>query len=340
MSYQLLKVRSMYYSLKKTLKLILSVGFSPKLWILELASKFITQQRKKAPQQNDSANPYLQHTLKQTQSKKTDSFTVSLESVVNNPDKIKSLLSEYGICIIDNFIEHQSAIKAGEEMKAYFSSNNFREPRESAKNTYKEEANYLWQTDYAWTDNYLKAANFNKPVINIRSRQKNMDDAGMIDIFNVQILTSTEKLNYTKQCIEKMSGKEIESLLTSFTGYNRKQFNLYYNNGVTQTRGPHVDNNSDPYKLFVYLTDVEKDTDGPYCYLPGSSKKRDWMSFERLKNAINQNPSTEVSSLSREHLTKLFAKAGTAIITNQSGIHCGGIQSKSGERVLLVSNYY
>lgn len=329
----------MFYGLKKKLKLLLSVGLNPKLWVIELASKFITQQQRICSN-TDSLNPYLAEITNQPLLTSLDSFTVSADLITKDPEKINSLLSEFGICIIDNFIPYESALNAGSEMLDYFKSDKFHEPRNSNENIYKEEQNYLWQTDYAWTDNYLKAANFSKPIINIRSRQKDIDDAGMVDIFNIQKLVETEELHFTEQCIEKMSNKKIVSLLSDFTGYKRRQFNLYYNNGVTQTRGPHIDNNSDPYKLFVYLSDVKNDSDGPYCYLPGSSKKRNWMSFERLKNIINQNPSTEVSSISREHLVKIFGKAGTAIITNQSGIHCGGIQSEDGERVLLVSNYY
>lgn len=329
----------MYYSLKKNLKLMFSVGFNPKLWIIELATMFIKQQQKRFSSSN-LENPYLLDILTQKKITNLDHLTVSLEQITENPNSVESLLTNYGICIIKDFVPHDSALQAGEEMIAYFNGKDFLKPKNSDTIDYKEEQNYLWQTDSAWTDNYLEAANFNKPLINIRSRQKNVDDAGMIDIFNIQQLAKSEKLKSTHYCIDKMADKKMVTFLTNFTGYSRKQFNLYYNNGVTKTRGPHIDNNSDPFKLFVYLTDVVNDSDGPYCYLPGSSTKRDWMSFERLKNIINRNPGTEVSSLPRESLTKIFGKAGTAIITNQSGVHCGGIQSEDGERVLLVSNYY
>lgn len=327
----------MYYFFKKKLKLIASVGVNPKLWVIELATRIISQ---KSNNNTSFENPFFSDILLQTEPDNTDTFTVDQEAIKNNPEKIESLLSEYGICIITNFIPHKIALQAGNEACSYLCKQKFQSPKDSSKGNYNEEDNYLWQTDNAWTNNYLKAANYRKPVINIRSRKLNVDDAGMIDIFNIQKLAINEDLKATDSCLKIMSAKDITSLLTNFTGYKQRQFNLYYNKGVIKTRGPHIDNNSDPHKLFVYLTDVESDSHGPYCYLPGSIKKRNWMSYERLKNVINKNPSTEVSSLSRTHLTKVFGKAGTAIITNQSGIHCGGVQTEDGERVLLISNYY
>lgn len=265
-------------------------------------------------------------------------FDVRLEST--SSERIKQTLTHHGICVLNHFLPRQSAHKAAQEMQAYFASEQFSAPRESQIKEYGEEEHYIWQTDYAWSDHYLEVANAKKTVINIRARNSQSDDAGMVDIFDIERLTQAVHLSQTQLCLDTMHNAKWSSLLSQHSGYARRQSNLYHNRGVQKTRGPHIDNNSDPYKLFLYLSDVNEEKNGPYCYLPGSANKRHWMTKERLKNAYENRPSTEASSVSRNTMLPIYGSAGTAIITNQSGIHCGWPQHENGERLMLVSNYY
>jgi hypothetical protein len=243
------------------------------------------------------------------------------------------------VCIIEDFVPRDLAIEAGGLVEKYYDDEIKR--REKILNTIGyEEGEQVWQTDYAWTDSYLKMAGSDRAVVNIRSQKDGVDDSGMVDIFGIEKIATA--LGWTELCslVETIEASHIKKVIQRVARYPQRHWNLYLNRSVVQTRGPHIDNNDSPYKMFVYLSDVVEEGSGPYCYLPKSHVRRKWMSYERLRNAVLNFPSTEVSSVDRNQLTKLMGKAGTAIITCQSGIHCGWPQEKEGRRLALVANFY
>ena len=303
-----------------------SLGLNPANWLFDLVSVYISRQ---------SANKELEALVLAQQD--VASFTLP-----GNADQvqIETALDQFGVCVLENFINPGVAIEAGLEVESYFDDHIRQHKDLTSDSTYIEDDDALWQSDYAWSANYLQLAKHVKPVVNIRSHQEGVDDSGMVDIFGVDRLARSANLNRLSAILKTASDSVASKAIKQVIGYPQQQANLYINRSVVQTRGPHIDNNNSPHKLFVYLSDVTSQDNGPYCYLPGSHKRRRWMSFERLKNAVNGYPSTEVSSVDRASLCKLLGAAGTAVITCQSGIHCGWPQQDSGRRLALVVNFY
>ena len=108
-----------------------------------------------------------------------------------------------------------------------------------------------------------------KPVINIRGNSG--WDTDFCDIFNPELLFKEINLDelkindFFKGIISKFEfvddkGRNIL--------YPTPYCNIYYTNGITDTRGWHKD--APMVKFFVYLTDVNEEEYGPYCYLPKS----------------------------------------------------------------------
>lgn len=157
-------------------------------------------------------------------------------------------------------------------------------------------------------------------------------DKGMIDIFH------PEK-KFPIISIENLKLTEINDHLIGL-GYVFKNFNVYVNSGVTNTRPAHYDGEKQ-VKVFVYLTNVQKVCDGPYSYLPYSNKFNLLLKIIymlRGKLTRNYNYAKDFSIL-HPFLKKYFGNKGTVIISDQEGIHRGTPQNKSGYRMVLVLNY-
>lgn len=328
------------YRLKTLIEKLKSVGMSPSDWLVELCGRLIAQRSKTMPKgmrAKVSANARLVPLLDQNID--ISQFTITRHEFEQNPAKLKQIISRYGLCLIEQYFDQSVAHGAAKELKMFFSGDEFNSAFDSFASGSKENDDFLWQVDQSWSADYQVLAHHSKPVISIRSRQKDTDDVGMIDIFGLDKFTKLQKPNISSIYKGLFEGSLSESV-SQISGYSRQQTNLYLNEGVLRTRGPHIDNNQNPFKVFLYLTDCVEEKNGPYCYLPRSVTDRRWMTHERLKNALLGLPSTEVSSFPRDNMVKLFAKAGTVVVSNQSGIHCGWPQSSNGTRLMLVSSYY
>lgn len=277
-------------------------------------------------------------------------FTIDFSNIVEQETQISATLDKYGICILTNFIEHKTALNAFSEISEFLEQHQFiandmteesQVPSQTVKRPFGEINDYQWQFDYAKysTYAYREIQSMDKPFINVRSRKENVEDSGKIDIFRFDDLAKKYGMDNIIKCHKALSHPEIEAFIEKFSGYPAVQSNLYFDGGVTTPRGPHIDNNLEQYKIFLYLSDVLDKTNGPYCFVPKSHKKRGWMSKERLINSVKKMMSTEVSSLEFDTYTKMCAPAGTAIISCQSGIHGAFPQSNRGRRALILGNY-
>ena len=275
-------------------------------------------------------------------------FALSADKIQTAPEEIKRNLEKYGICVLTDYVPNEVALAAGKEIKAFLTQQGILEDgrvplgkKLENSEKYVDKGNFSWQYDYAKyaTTDYQAVQELDNPFINIRSIKPGVPDAGKIDIFSFEKLAKSFSMDNLLKCYDATNRKEIVEFIEELSGYKMVQPNLYYDGGVTSPRGPHLDNNLEQYKLFIYLTDVTDVKNGPYCYVPGSHKNRSWMSKERFINSINGFSSTEVSSFPFEGYTKMLAKAGTAIISCQSGIHGGWPQGEDGRRALIVSNY-
>ena len=279
-------------------------------------------------------------------------FALPGGTLATQPQQVSKLLKEYGICILTDFLDHQVALAAGSEVTGFLTDQGFlkngkvplgKENDSLEKPDCGNDDGYGWQYDYARYDNtgYREVQAMDKPFINVRSKKIGIEDAGKIDIFSGQKIASEFGLDNLSKCYEAVRQQSVVTFIENLSGYREVQANLYYDGGVTTPRGPHIDNNLEQYKIFLYLTDVLDVENGPYCYVPHSHKRRDWMSKERLINSARDDCllPTEVDSFPFDSYTKMLAPAGTAIISQQSGIHGAWPQTENGRRVLILGNY-
>ena len=334
-----------FYQIKKKYKTVKGLLGHPLDWPIEVYSLLVRKSNSgtdPADYQSPAVltNPRIEPLLKLANKTPIKAFSVDAKRIHESKEQIHHALKEHGVCVIEDMLDRREALSASAELDVFLTQYEIQSKLANNAAGYGEQANFIWQTDNAWSDDYLEIASSEKPILSIRSRDKQKDDGGMIDLFNVQAFAAQQGLHALHGCIQQIRNSVLSKYVSELSGYAIRQSNLYINEGVTQTRGPHIDNNSDPFKIFLYLSDVLNDDDGPYCYLPGSTKNRRWMTKERLNNANTGKPTTEVSSFPRDKMTKLFAKAGSVIITNQSGIHCGWPQSHSARRKVVVTNFY
>ena len=139
-----------------------------------------------------------------------------------------------------------------------------------------------------------------KTLVNIRGNRHG--DTGFKDIFNP---------NKSIEEVEELRKNHLLGKIASEYGRdpNRVQCNIYHSEGITDTRRWHRDTKM--IKLFVYLTDVLSDDDGPYCYTNKDYKA-----------------------------VKFLNKKGTLIGTFQDVRHRGWPMGENNKRVVFVYKIY
>ncbi|WP_425395012.1 hypothetical protein [Aeoliella sp.] len=154
---------------------------------------------------------------------------------------------------------------------------------------------------------YDAAVEHELPIINVRGYKR--EDAGMIDVFNVdRIAPLCRELREPRNVLRVVRRLHPTICCTNL--------NAYINHEVVSTREYHRDTvRKLKYKFFIYLTDVLSLDDGPYSYLRGTH-----------------------TGASGDHHQHVLGKRGTLIISNQAGLHRGMPQSAGHERYVLVGN--
>lgn len=161
-------------------------------------------------------------------------------------------------------------------------------------------------------------------------------DKGMFDIHHID--ESVNQLKHFKNddliqdIIREVAGQKPET----------KSTNLYYKESNTSTRGPHHDTFSDKFKSFIYLTDVDSLSYGPFSYVEGSHNPSYVKEgITSVVNKIRGRPKTD--SLFRDRheksANKVTAKKGSLIISNQTGVHFGCPQEEGYERMLVTNHH-
>ena len=179
-----------------------------------------------------------------------------------------------------------------------------------------------------------------RAVINYRVKRpdgRTGSDAGMIDIFHPERLSFNLK-ERVKNCLHEHFIQRL-LLVSSLNRLRVKCRNLYLNQGVQDTRGFHCDGRSLKFKSFVYISDVNKLNDGPYCYVKGSHRRRRLWRNNSTFNKENQLDPFEFSQLQGSQAISVFAQAGDMVISSQKGAHCGHPQHAEAKRAVLVNMY-
>ena len=203
-----------------------------------------------------------------------------------------------------------------------------------------QEIAYLNLPNHRAIKGYHNFRDADRAVINYRVKQpdgRTGSDAGMIDIFHPERLSSNLDRRI-KNCLHEQLIQRL-LLVSSLNRLQVKCRNLYLNQGVQDTRGFHCDGRSLKFKSFVYISDVNKLDDGPYCYVKGSHRhRRLWRSNSKF-NKENQLDPFEFSQLQASKAISIFAKAGDMVISSQKGAHCGHHQHPEAKRAVLVNMY-
>ncbi len=94
-------------------------------------------------------------------------------------------------------------------------------------------------------------------------------------------------------------------------------------------------------KVFIYLTDVLEDADGPFKYIKGSHAKGEWGNVYPARPPSSVYPDLGgVEKIIPESATQTcFGKAGTVIIADTGGLHKGGY-STSQPRFMYTGTFF
>ena len=249
-------------------------------------------------------------------------------------DVLEKTLQRYGVVVIKNIIDRNKAIDLGEKLR----EKAMKAKEELGENNYFEGMDYYAQCELEKFRSYNEISQAGKPVLNIRSRIEGSDDGGFIDFFDIQNIFS--KLNIFNEVNESLEASGVPNIVSKFSGFARQQMNLYINDGITQTRGPHIDNMNYSYKCFLYLSDVNNLNNGPYTYVPESHKRIRSNKLNIYFNKLLRRKKITNIPVPNTLPLRILGNAGTLIVSCQSGIHGGFPQSSSAKRTVLVDNFY
>lgn len=243
------------------------------------------------------------------------------------------ILDRHGIVVVRGFYDRDKAKTLGQRLAEIVGA---------ARTNLQDQSFYACDAYYAQValqrfKNYQELASADKPVINIRSLDPKAPDRGFVDVFFIERLAAG--VDAFSNCAEALRSDEVQAMVAAVSNFAGRHMNLYLNQSVTNTRGPHIDNIQRTYKCFMYLSDVPDERFGPYTYVPGSHRGS---LIKKLIGRINRLQGRSVTDMpiAPSQVLKLLGDAGTLIISCQSGIHGGWPQRAGEERVMLVDSYH
>jgi hypothetical protein len=103
--------------------------------------------------------------------------------------------------------------------------------------------------------------------------------------------------------------------------------------------GWHRDSTRCQYKAFVYLTDVERESQGAFCFIPASNSFPFWLvsMTYRLASGANRYSERVIEALSRIGVARapVLLKSGIPFFMNTSLIH-RGLPISEGQRMMAT----
>ena len=278
---------------------------------------------------NNDYLDYIKKISKEEIEQRIRDISVKSLSSNKNMEYAKLLLKENGIIVVPNFLETEIVNTMYNANKSLFKE--ILEIEEKSDGYYEDEHIVIQSKDIR-IKGYMALSSYKKTVVNIRQGQ----DQGMIDIFNVdkskyyQGINILDVVRKKKELQQLVSGLEIDIKVDNI--------NLYHNNSITKTRGFHMDDLSNTLKAFIYLTDVDDLSNGPYCYVNGTHKPGPYREAN-LAIASKSIKSTEAPYVPMNSIVPILAQKGSLVISDQTGIHRGIPQKENFERTVLVARY-
>lgn len=233
-----------------------------------------------------------------------------------------TVLSEYGITVVPDFVDRQKALAAGQRALAISD-----EVRDSIQHD-----NYQVLVDSP--RGYHELAGEDHATVHVRGGV----DRGMLDIFNFDLLDEEIGGALLRRLSEQCLLNSIPKAKNGF--WSPSNLNVYVNRSVGHTRMFHVDSyGNNQFKAFVYLTDVLTVDDGPYAYVLGSHTPGLYRDLNLALSAVKQifEP-TDAPLVNPSKILPVVASAGSLILSNQSGFHRGYPQGDGNHRALAVLN--
>lgn len=247
----------------------------------------------------------------------------SLQPVVN-------ALAMNGLAIVRNYVPRDEALDLGRAVHAGIADYLGEVNREQSVEHPTFAVNYALGRFKTFPDMVACP----KPIFNMRhGRTSGAPDGGFVDVFKPELLVPQLAL-YKAELEGGLPLRVIQHFAS--LKYRASAFNLYVNDGVMNPRTYHIDADLHQVKAFVYLTDVLRLEDGPYCYVPGSHQETQIKHVNRLYNAEAGRPWTDMSLMDPATAVACLAPAGTLILSMQSGLHRGYPQGPEARRLMLV----
>lgn len=162
-------------------------------------------------------------------------------------------------------------------------------------------------------------------------------DAGMIDLFRPELYLERHERLFSNagrdQLVDELSSRAFAKPSKPVVA------NLYINEGISRTRGYHVDGWGFKLKAFVYVTDVAETGAGPYCYARGTHRLARLKAYNRSYNWLMKQNNAEYQLFHASRETVLAGAKGDLIISVQNGAHRGAPQLAKAKRYMLVQMY-
>lgn len=247
-----------------------------------------------------------------------------------NIQAIVNALAMQGIALVRDFVPQAEARALGQSIKAKLAPALARVAEEKNQDC----GDYIVNFQLGQFKTFPDMVAAPKPVFNMRhGRASVAADAGFVDIFKAETLLP--ELNEYRVLLENGLPAQVTRQFQALK-YRPTSFNLYVNDGVVSPRAFHIDADIHQIKAFLYLTDVLRLEDGPYCYIPGSHQEQQIKHINRLYNAVAGRPWTDMSLADPAAGIACLAPAGTLILSMQSGLHRGYPQTPDASRLMLV----
>jgi hypothetical protein len=118
-----------------------------------------------------------------------------------------------------------------------------------------------------------------------------------------------------------------------------RAFKGYINDSVIGTRGYHVDNPGWlEFKAFLFLTDVNELSDGAHSYVRQTHLFSVLKYTNYLRNFLDpKGKGSDMKVIPERLRTNVLCPAGTLVIADVNGFHCGLPQGAGKKRVVLVN---
>lgn len=250
-------------------------------------------------------------------------------------DRASAILSRHGVvmlpCVVDSTLV-QSAREEADRLSSAIRT-------ASAGSDLKGQVLGLdWRIDAARAASSDALAARNLPVANMRTRTPGDLHFGVIDIFGIDRVARDNGWRALRRCCRYLASETLARIVAAVSPWRRIQFNLLRHDSATVTRGLHVDNLKNFYKVFLYLSDVASLDSGPYAYVPGTHARPDLLRREERLNSVAGTAIADSHAFKGMEIPFL-GPAGTLIISCQSGVHRGLPQRAGASRTVLIAKY-